>query len=298
MASARRGEAAALDAAAGRLTQREHDERWLLAGLLAASLVLRLVVLWRLRVNSDEPQHLHVVWAWTQGLLPYRDVFDNHMPLFHVLSIPALIALGERPDVVLWMRLLMLPLWAMALLLTARIGSTLFGSRVGMWSAAVAGLYPGFFFCSLEYRPDVLWTVLWLAAIALAVNGPATPRRSFAVGLVLGTAVAVSLKTVVMLLALGLGARATHALRRHGGRPWRVVLVAGAAAAAGLLIVPALVTSFFTVQGALEPFLDGTVWYNLTASPDAGPGTRAAAILAALATVPIVLAVVRRTPSV
>ena len=36
--------------------------------------------------DSDEPQHLHVVWAWTFGLLPYRDVFDNHSPLFQALS--------------------------------------------------------------------------------------------------------------------------------------------------------------------------------------------------------------------
>jgi hypothetical protein len=297
MASARPGKAAVPDAAAGRLAHREHDERWVVAGLLMASLVLRLVVLERIRVNSDEPQHLHVVWAWTQGLLPYRDVFDNHMPLFHILSVPALVALGERPNVVLWMRLLMLPLWAMALLFTARIGSTLFGSRVGLWSTVVAGLCPGFFFCSLEYRPDVLWTVLWLAAIAVAVNGPATPRRGFAVGLLLGTAVAVSLKTIVMLLALGLAALATPAVAHHAGRPRRTVLQAGAAAAVGLLIAPGLVTLFFITRGALEPFLDATVWHNLTAGPEAGRGTRAAAVVAVLAIVPIAVAVVRRTPS-
>ena len=32
------------------------------------------------RVNTDEPQHLHVAWSVAQGLLPYRDVFDNHSP--------------------------------------------------------------------------------------------------------------------------------------------------------------------------------------------------------------------------
>ncbi|MEA3145055.1 MAG: hypothetical protein QOI53_476 [Verrucomicrobiota bacterium] len=35
--------------------------------------------------NSDEPQHLHVVWAWANGMLPYKDVFDNHSPLFQDL---------------------------------------------------------------------------------------------------------------------------------------------------------------------------------------------------------------------
>ena len=51
-------------------------------------LVLRLVWLNAYTLNSDEAQHAHVAWAWTQGLLPYRDVFDNHGPLFGWLHSP------------------------------------------------------------------------------------------------------------------------------------------------------------------------------------------------------------------
>src|SRR5262245_66003722 len=127
----------------------------MLTGLLTLGLLLGIVLAWSFRVNSDEPQHLHVVWSWTQGLLPYRDVFDNHTPLFHVLSVPALLVVGERPDAVLWMRLTMLPLWGAALLLTAAIGRTLFTPRVGWGSAALAAFFPACFFCSVEYRPDL-----------------------------------------------------------------------------------------------------------------------------------------------
>ena len=109
-----------------------------LAALLVLGLALRVLMAWRFRVDSDEPQHLHVVWAWTHGLLPYRDVFDNHMPLFHLLSAPVLLAVGERPTAILWMRFLMLPQWCAALFLTALIGRRLFAPRVGAWSA-VAG---------------------------------------------------------------------------------------------------------------------------------------------------------------
>jgi hypothetical protein len=170
-----------------------------LAALLVLGLALRVPMAWRFRVDSDEPQHLHVVWAWTHGLLPYRDVFDNHMPLFHLLSAPVLLAVGERPTAILWMRFLMLPQWCAALLLTALIGRRLFAPRVGAWSAVLAGFYPLFFFCSLEYRPDVLWTVLWLSAILIAIDGAPTVRRGLALGLVLGTAAAVSLKTILLL---------------------------------------------------------------------------------------------------
>jgi hypothetical protein len=46
------------------------------------------------RFNSDEPQHLHVIWAWTHGMVQYRDVFDNHMPLFQIMCAPILGMLG------------------------------------------------------------------------------------------------------------------------------------------------------------------------------------------------------------
>src|SRR5262249_23298062 len=170
-------------------------ERGACLGAVAAGTLLRPWMIWRFGVSSDEPQHLHVVWGWTHGLLPYRDVFDNHAPLFHVLSIPGLLAVGERPDAVLWMRLFLLPLWVACLLPAGGWARGLLGGGAAGWSAGWAGFFPLFFFCSLEYPPDTLWTVLWLGAVAIAVREPLTPRWGLAIGLVLGTAVAVSLKT-------------------------------------------------------------------------------------------------------
>src|ERR1043165_5996322 len=92
-----------------RAVRPENGSVW--GAAVAAVLLLRLrwfyagSDLW----NSDEPQHLHLVWAWANGLLPYRDVFDNHTPLFHILSVPLFRMLGERPDIVLPMRLAMVP---------------------------------------------------------------------------------------------------------------------------------------------------------------------------------------------
>src|SRR6202035_5782726 len=65
--------------------------------------------------DSDEPQHLHVVWAWASGLLPYKDVFDNHAPLFQAMSAPLFSLLGERADIVAAMRWTMLPIAAVIL---------------------------------------------------------------------------------------------------------------------------------------------------------------------------------------
>src|SRR5258708_11531830 len=87
-------------------------DRWLAAAIIGVGLVLRLLYIWHYRIDSDEPQHLHVVWAWTRGLLPYRDVFDNHSPLFQALYAPLFYLLGVRADILLPMRVAELPLFA------------------------------------------------------------------------------------------------------------------------------------------------------------------------------------------
>src|SRR5260221_14250678 len=93
-------------------------ERLLVAGLFVALLGIRLLHVRRLAFDTDEAQHLHVAWAWTQGHVQYRDVFDNHTPLFHLLAAPFLLAVGERPDVQVLARYAMIPLFAATLWLT------------------------------------------------------------------------------------------------------------------------------------------------------------------------------------
>jgi hypothetical protein len=76
--------------------------------------------------DSDEPQHLHVVWAWANGMLPYRDVFDNHSPLFQAISAPLFALLGERTDIVTAMRWTMVPIVGLILAMTYLIGPSFF----------------------------------------------------------------------------------------------------------------------------------------------------------------------------
>src|SRR5882724_3994814 len=97
-------------------------ERRLAMALIVAAAFLRALYAFRYRVDTDEPQHLHVAWAWAHGLVQYRDVFDNHMPLFHLLTAPLVRALGERADIVPVMRLAMLPGYALVLWCTYRLG--------------------------------------------------------------------------------------------------------------------------------------------------------------------------------
>jgi hypothetical protein len=239
-------------------------ETWVAAIALAGLIAMRVVYAFMYRVDSDEPQHLHVVWGWAHGLLPYRDLFDNHSPLFQMLCAPLFWALGEHAWIVVPMRLAMLPLFLADLYLVYLIGRTLYGQRWGVWMAIVAGCMPAFFLVTTEFRTDDLWTTLWLAAVYLAVSGPMAGRRAFLFGLTMGACFSVSMKTSLLLISLavaGLGLLTLHALSRRHRDAGAAVRNAGFILA-GLLIIPGLLVGFFALKGALPQMYYCVVVHN------------------------------------
>jgi hypothetical protein len=239
-------------------------ERIVLGALLVATALLRLVYVFQYRIDSDEPQHLHVAWGWAHGLLQYRDVFDNHAPLFYILCAPLVAWVGERPAILFVMRLAMLPLYAVGLWSVYAIGAALYSRRVAWWGVVLAALFPSFFLTALEFRTDDLWTVLWLVALVVLVRGHASACRSALAGLLLGAALAASLKTVLLLLALAAATAGALVLSRGRRRQRPAVAVTRHALALGmgLAIIPAALTGFFAARGALAVFLYGTVLHN------------------------------------
>lgn len=235
------------------------------AALVLLLLALRLLYAATLRVNSDEPQHLHVVWAWTRGLLPYRDVFDNHAPLFQLLAAPLLALVGEHDSAIVWMRVAMIPWYAIVLACTWTLAAQLFDRRVAAWSTMLTAVLPVFFVTSTQFRPDVAWAALWMAMLCVAFGTPLTPRRAGLAALLGGAMLAVSLKSVLLLGGL-VGALATvgcfglaSGRRVHPGRWWPHAL----AAAAGLALVPSAFCVFFASQGAWDAFVYGIIGHNV-----------------------------------
>ncbi len=238
-------------------------ESGIVVALLMATLFLRLLCAWHYRIDSDEPQHLHVAWGWAHGLVQYRDVFDNHAPLFHILCAPLVRMLGERPDIVLLMRLAMFPLFVVSVAAVHAIARALYSERVAAWASVLAALAPGFFLVSVEFRADDLWAALWLVAIAVLVSGRLTRRRCFVVGLLLGATLGVSLKTTLLLASLCIASLASLALTRpRSWSSWRLHGARVGAGFLGLVVVPATIVAAFAWRGALEPLLYGTISHN------------------------------------
>jgi hypothetical protein len=230
----------------------ERRETLLLTLFASLAVIARAVLLFRYRFDADEQHHLHVAWGWTAGLVQYRDYFDNHAPLFHLLMAPLVALVGERSDILLWMRLPMLVPFAIILWATYVIARRLYDERVARWAVVLLALFPPFFLKSLEVRTDNLWTALWmLALVALVLR-----KRPFVVGLLLGAAFAVSLKTMLLVITLLIAALVTRLFVKANVRgKWGEALL-------GFAIVPAVLIVFFVSVGAWDQLVYCTLTFN------------------------------------
>ena len=222
------------------------SERLLLWSTAALSLVLRAIAFFNYRFDADEQQHLHVTWGWTAGLVQYRDYFDNHAPLFHLATAPLLAIAGERSDILFWMRVPMLALFAVVLWATYVIARKLYDERVALWATVLVSLFPPFFLKSLEYRTDNLWNTLWMVALVLLIR----ERSPYLLGLVLGCTLATSLKTSLLIVTL-----VVAALFAKKSINWLKVAI-------GFAIVPAALLLFFAAVGAWDEMVYCTVTFN------------------------------------
>ena len=237
----------------------------LLSAVALAELVTRVLYILHHRADSDEPQHLHVAWGWTQGLIQYRDLFDNHAPLFHMVMAPFVGAFGAHASAIVFARWLMLPLAGLATAATYFLGRRLWSRRVGCWAAACIGAVPSFVRVSTEFRADDLWMVGWLFSLLALLGGDLTARGAWLGGLLLGATLATSLKTVLMILALALAAALTLALRPR--ERWRLVPNRGwrllGRVLAATAVVPAVIVLVFWRLHSLTALVNCTVRHNL-----------------------------------
>ena len=225
------------------------------AAIAAAAHLLFLVLY---RIDSDEPQHLHVVWGWSRGLVPYRDVFDNHLPLLHLLFAPLMRVMPESSSVFLLMRLAIAPFAIGCALLLYSIARPLLGRERAAFAAILFSVMPVWLAKSVEFRNDTLWIFFWLAAVALIA---ARPRPAYLLaGLAAGLCVLASIKALPLLLAHLL------ALQSQRGRAsWKAML----RVTAGFALPLAALAALLYARGALADMLYCTLFFNAAAPVDA-----------------------------
>ena len=224
--------------------------------LFAVMVALKLVNMTHYRFDSDEPQHTHVIWAWARGFVQYRDVFDNHMPLFQIMFAPIFGLIGDRATILYWLRFVLLPMYFVGAWCTYRIGEILFSRRAGVWAVILAGLYSKYHFISFEFRTDNLWAPLWLLCVVTLVSGSLTVPRALKAGFLLGFCFGVSMKSVLLLVALLVGASIALFLvgRKELGQSWPHLARCAAAFLFTTFLVPGIIAAAFAVGGVWRDF--------------------------------------------
>ncbi|MBV9491758.1 MAG: glycosyltransferase family 39 protein [Verrucomicrobia bacterium] len=250
---------------------------WELAGVLALALFwlwLRGVSVYHHGWDSDETQHLHVVWGWSQGLIPYRDFFDNHTPLFHFLFVPILNLFGERADIIDLMRWCIVPLVALILWCTYRLGAQVFSKRIGIVAALLCAFYSNDYFKVGEFRTDTLWTLLWMATLVLLTKPRQNQGDRFLAGLAFGAAFAASQKTSMLSLVLILGTVLAYLLGLLAAKRRVTSAVSTPPLASppgaftlsfwlGLILIPGLLLTFFYLEDAWSQMIYCVIRHNL-----------------------------------
>jgi len=233
-------------------------------GLLVIFVVLTVM---RQKIDSDEPQHLHVIWEWTRGFVQYRDIFDNHMPLFHLAFAPIVGLIGERATILYWMRFVLLPMYFVSAWCMYQIGARLFSRRVGIWAIIAIGFFSRYYSDATDFRTDNLWTPLWLLCITVLLDGALTLRRASVAGLLLGLCFAVSMKSTLLLLSLLIAAGLTliFARKNIGKSSWLYLALGTALFLVMTVLIPVLVMIFFACQGVWRDFRYCVFDYNLLA---------------------------------
>ena len=185
------------------------------------------------------------------GLVQYRDLFDNHMPLFQIMLAPIFGLIGDRTSDLCWMRFALLPMYFVAAWCIYGIGTLLFSRRVGVWAVILAGSYSSYHFTSLEFRTDNVWAPLWLLCITVFIGGALTVPHALAAGFLLGLCFAVSMKSTLFLLSILVAATIILFLvgRDKLGQSWTDLARSSAAFLFSMLMAPAAVMIFFALKG-------------------------------------------------
>ncbi len=180
--------------------------KFLVPGLLCLSMFILYYLGMREGYGHDEVEHLHVAYLMTQGLLPYADFPQNHLPLFWWLLIPIVRIFPNSIQSFLVVRVIYVLLLPVVFLCARKfIPCKNDKEKVMRDVGLIFSLFLYAIYCQwLLIRPDVILAVLTALILGLLGAQKITVPRLILTGLLLGLATLLSIKvySVYLLVAI------------------------------------------------------------------------------------------------
>ena len=154
-------------------------------------------------IDSDEVEHVHVTWALNQGIMPYRDIHQNHTPAIWLVMSPILAHLPETAKTVIALRassvLAIVGIYLTGLLVLKELVGAIDRYHALSLSLVLLSMVPTVQF--YRFRPDPWMAFFSALAILAAIRLSRNPRRyAFLCGLSLGIAASFSPKMAPLCL--------------------------------------------------------------------------------------------------
>ena len=215
------------------------------------------------RFRNDELQHIHTSFLVSQGKIPYKDYFDNHTPLYQLLTgfEIKLFNLKPSPDFAVKIRRLSFPLTVILSVICGLIVKSFFyeeKEKSLATASLVISLIP---FVAVQARPEPMWGALFFLSIYLFSFSPPTIKRFFLIGLLNGINVCVSLKTLVFIVLPQLLTFPILSIFYPTGSIFMYTLTF----IIGFLIFPFIFLIYFNHLGALNEFFNFGIFYSISA---------------------------------
>lgn len=199
--------------------------------------------------DDDEFQHCHNAYLIWKGLVPYRDFFEHHLPLYHILFSIFYLA-GEKPSTIFLFRFLSLVSSAFVFVIVYRFLKENHGFETALFSVLLLGFVPMFLFKMTEARPESIAVLLFTISTIFIFSQKSEIKQLFFAGILCGLMVCLSLKYIFAFSGLLVGC---FVLKGKKGLSFLNGFFAG--------IFPLFL--YVLIRGILPEFIDSTILMNL-----------------------------------
>jgi hypothetical protein len=233
--------------------------------LFLFALVLRVALTLNREVDIDEFQHLHSAWLLSQHYVLYRDVWENHPPLFYYLLLPLFRFCREGPGLVLLARVIM-SFAGLGILLLTYVLARIDHDKLPSFLAVLILSYMVIFAQkSIEVRPDQFLIILWLASLWISIRAFSNRQRLgfFVAGLLLGIGFLFSQKALLPFAAMSFTFLVCSYIRGSQKAFVRFLRIQSGYTL-GFMIPVAACLVFFYHSGTLKEMITSTVLESFT----------------------------------